>query len=744
MLHNLLHKYKIAKKEYSMPRNEAVGGTERYPGDFPRTVEDFVAALRTKHGHVVQSSDFAIVWAADPFTGEQAPFYPVYGTPRIDRRGAPIERPTAKEIGRQPRVRVFLEPGGAQWCQYGDQLCKMENITAPEQAHSVIPKPNISLNPGLQKKLAQHERRRKRIYKVGASIATLVMAGIGAANSPRDTSSEAILPPAQSSTIVPTRTPTESPSLPRTPEPTPTPSAEETATPTPVPVETDQSITSSINVATANLLYSNEVNKVNSIFKTLFKTNQNHVVATQEGNPFKKTVFAKIACEYKQEDNCTKGIAMFPGAHSGDSGRNQIFWDTEKFSFVKGDSDLAARDLDTRGRGFKHKRYVNWVLLKDKVTGQDVYFINIHAPNSVEKNGLPSRRKPSVKAHKQYMKAIVKKVEKFQEEGKPIILMGDFNVDARDDNARCSYLYFPCRMLDPLMDNMWLVADLGGDMQKVGTHGDNNRLIDHVYHSETNLFKMTIAKAYLNTSEKNGEAKKTGGFKDSDHKPVNVQFTVTATHKKTGKTKEHSFTIALDGVQNFRDAGASSGGQAINKYVVYRSGKLENATKEDISKLSRLVTKVIDLRAPDIQAKAPDPVIPGVERKSFPITSSSNGEEYIDNFVLDLKGRKQFGRVLTEIANTDGAVLVHCTEGKDRTGWVAALLGIINGAKNTHIENDYTLSRSNNKYVNVSWLRKTFAAAKEKFGDSLLDGYIKKGLGVSDATIAKLRAKLDA
>src|SRR6201999_360811 len=43
-------------------------------------------------------------------------------------------------------------------------------------------------------------------------------------------------------------------------------------------------------------------------------------------------------------------------------------------------------------------------------------------------------------------------------------------------------------------------------------------------------------------------------------------------------------------------------------------------------------------------------------------------------FVSDAGMRGQFGKLFNELATTDGAQLFHCTAGKDRTGWTAAVL----------------------------------------------------------------------
>ena len=43
-------------------------------------------------------------------------------------------------------------------------------------------------------------------------------------------------------------------------------------------------------------------------------------------------------------------------------------------------------------------------------------------------------------------------------------------------------------------------------------------------------------------------------------------------------------------------------------------------------------------------------------------------------FVTDSAQRKRIAQVLRAISKADGPVLIHCTAGKDRTGWVSAML----------------------------------------------------------------------
>lgn len=68
-------------------------------------------------------------------------------------------------------------------------------------------------------------------------------------------------------------------------------------------------------------------------------------------------------------------------------------------------------------------------------------------------------------------------------------------------------------------------------------------------------------------------------------------------------------------------------------------------------------------------------------------------------FVNDASMRGQFAVLFNELAAADGAALFHCTAGKDRTGWTAAVLLSIAGVDEATImsnylaTNDYTAAR---------------------------------------------------
>jgi len=68
-------------------------------------------------------------------------------------------------------------------------------------------------------------------------------------------------------------------------------------------------------------------------------------------------------------------------------------------------------------------------------------------------------------------------------------------------------------------------------------------------------------------------------------------------------------------------------------------------------------------------------------------------------------GRARFTEAVVSVADApDGAVLVHCHAGKDRTGLVVALLLLVAGASAETVADDYALSGSNLEPLMQPWL----------------------------------------
>ena len=111
-------------------------------------------------------------------------------------------------------------------------------------------------------------------------------------------------------------------------------------------------------------------------------------------------------------------------------------------------------------------------------------------------------------------------------------------------------------------------------------------------------------------------------------------------------------------------------------------------------------------------------------------------------------------------------VLFHCTAGKDRTGWAAALLLHVAGVDADVVEADYLLTNERSrgtreKYLGLvaehlgadrvatfeptmvadtSYLAAAYAQADASFGS--LDRYLREGLGLDDDALAAVRTRL--
>ncbi|MGP6429254.1 tyrosine-protein phosphatase [Pseudomonas paraglycinae] len=246
-------------------------------------------------------------------------------------------------------------------------------------------------------------------------------------------------------------------------------------------------------------------------------------------------------------------------------------------------------------------------------------------------------------------------------------------------------------------------------------------------------------------------------------------------------------TPRLQGIDNFRDiagittAYSTTHDGTMRAGVFYRSNAL-TPTASDLATLNGLGIKVVyDLRTPSEIAGTPDTMISGATYQNIDIigatTSGANittvsfknsaeatamMQETNRAFVSDAGMRGQLGVLFNELAGVDGAALFHCTAGKDRTGWTAAVLQSIAGVDNATImsnylaTNDYTADRVAKTLammppsmaaiyapllgVEASYLQAGLDQVAAQYGS--MDNYLKQGLGLSQETIYVLRGKM--
>jgi protein-tyrosine phosphatase len=246
--------------------------------------------------------------------------------------------------------------------------------------------------------------------------------------------------------------------------------------------------------------------------------------------------------------------------------------------------------------------------------------------------------------------------------------------------------------------------------------------------------------------------------------------------------------VRLASADNFRDvtgpdaAYRTGDGTVLRRGVVYRSNELQ-LTDADARSLGQLgVTAIYDLRSHHEVDAHPDAEVPGatwthLEVRGIPMeavvdladraTAHDVMLQVYRGFVDAEGARDAFATLFRQIAEgADGAVLFHCTAGKDRTGWAAAMLLHLAGVDDATILEDYLLtntfsSATREKYLGMvrehlgadkvdvyervmvadeEYLQAGYDAVASAYGDR--SGYLREGLGLDDETLARLRGRL--
>ncbi|WP_344260720.1 tyrosine-protein phosphatase [Actinomadura napierensis] len=248
--------------------------------------------------------------------------------------------------------------------------------------------------------------------------------------------------------------------------------------------------------------------------------------------------------------------------------------------------------------------------------------------------------------------------------------------------------------------------------------------------------------------------------------------------------------VTVDGAVNVRDIGGYTArdGRHVRYGAVYRSASLSKVTATGVAQLQRLgLSASVDFRsqlevgmsgadklpagvtpvAANINAFSPTLLTMVPELLKAILAQDKPGEFMAlsyRGFVHDPDSRKQFSAALKRIASAKGPVLYHCTEGKDRTGVMTAVLLTALGVDKTQVYGDYL--RSNQELadqnaaelaqleklgidpalvepfltVRASYLDSAFDQIKKDFGT--FDAFLTKGLGIDAATRAALRKQL--
>ncbi|MCW6530511.1 tyrosine-protein phosphatase [Sphingomonas sp. MMSM20] len=254
--------------------------------------------------------------------------------------------------------------------------------------------------------------------------------------------------------------------------------------------------------------------------------------------------------------------------------------------------------------------------------------------------------------------------------------------------------------------------------------------------------------------------------------------------------------LNFEGIHNFRDYGGyDTPVGRLRTGLLWRSGQHGAATAADLASLADLrISTVIDLRGDSERALAPclrhdgfDGLVlfaPGEtagielaphEEAGRGITTAAEARGAMTRLYAAMPYRPILVRSLTlffeALATRDGASLLHCLAGKDRTGLAAALLHRLLGVHADDVMADYLLTNTagdpgrriasaaasiRERYgpqmsdeaivalmsVEADYLRTAFAAIDERHGG--VEAYAAEVLGVDAARRQAIAARLVA
>ncbi len=229
----------------------------------------------------------------------------------------------------------------------------------------------------------------------------------------------------------------------------------------------------------------------------------------------------------------------------------------------------------------------------------------------------------------------------------------------------------------------------------------------------------------------------------------------------------------VDEVPNLRDLGGlrTADGRCVAAGRLYRSSHLAGLSAGAAQRLG--LATVVDLRGVGERAAAPArglgaavrqvhlPIEPGaVARLKALQAGDAEAEEAAVVQLMQgayrrfvLRQAPVFGGLVRELLRADACpLLFHCTAGKDRTGFAAAVVLLALGVPQAAIEQDFLLSNVHWKpaagsigwvtmsRVRVDYLHTAIATMCEGWGS--VDAYLQSALGLDAAARAVLRTRL--
>ena len=246
--------------------------------------------------------------------------------------------------------------------------------------------------------------------------------------------------------------------------------------------------------------------------------------------------------------------------------------------------------------------------------------------------------------------------------------------------------------------------------------------------------------------------------------------------------------LSMDGSYNTRELGGykTTDGKSVKWGVLFRSDKLSDISLEDQKYLKNLgIQRIVDFRSKTEKTEDPDKIPDGVAYIEMPIEVDGamrtkieailKGEinRNVKDFLIEaneefIKNYSHiYSKFLKDLAKEQKPTMFHCTAGKDRAGFAAAITLIAIGvskedAINDYMKtNEYTAERIDEMISKIElmslyqtdgellrpllgvereYLEAAFKTAENEYGS--IENYIRSGLNISEKEIQQLRSFL--
>jgi len=259
-------------------------------------------------------------------------------------------------------------------------------------------------------------------------------------------------------------------------------------------------------------------------------------------------------------------------------------------------------------------------------------------------------------------------------------------------------------------------------------------------------------------------------------------------HKNNNTFQSEEYRLLpMDGAFNTRELGGykTTDGKSVKWGMLFRSDKLSDLSENDQLYLQSLgIKRIVDFRSEAEKTEDPNIIPEGINYIETPINVDGamrskieavlKGEtkKEIKSFLVD--ANKEFVTNYTSVyedflrglIDEDGPTLFHCTAGKDRAGFAAAITLIALGVSKEDVIEDYMKTNIFTKDkidemidkiklmslyqadaeilrpligVERIYIETAFKTAEEKYGS--LENFIREGLNISDEEIQILRNK---